>query len=140
MLVREICVRRIQQLEKVIFKFRVHEASQMHRESCIKLDALKQKSIVAHFSDMKSNDQKRNREMFKKVLNSLKYLLWQGLPIGGHHEEEGYLIQLLKCQSEDVDGLKTFLMAKNIFLMISDRHNGRSCVTRFINDQHLAFH
>ena len=62
----------------------------------MKLNALKQKSVVAHFSDMKSNDQKHSREMLKKVLSSLKYLLRQGLPIRGHHEEEGKLMQLLK--------------------------------------------
>ena len=49
--------------KKAISKFRVHEASQMHRESCMKLNALKQKSVFGHFSDMKSNDQKHNREM-----------------------------------------------------------------------------
>jgi len=94
--------------KKALYKFRVHEASQMHRESYIKLNSLKQKSIVAHFSDMKSTDQKQNREMLKKVLTSLKYLLRQGLPIRGHHEEEGNLMQLLKCRSEDVDCLKSY--------------------------------
>jgi len=44
--------------KKALYKFRVHEASQMHRESYIKLNSLKEKSIVAHSSDMKSTDQK----------------------------------------------------------------------------------
>jgi len=81
------------------------------RESCIKLNALKQKSIMAHFSDAIALQQKQNREMLQKVLK-MKYLLRQGLPIRGRYEEEGNLMQLLKCRSEDVKSLKSFLAAK----------------------------
>jgi len=50
--------------------------------------------------------------MLQKVLSSLKYLLMEGLPIRGHYEEDGNLMQLLKCRSEDVNSLKSFLAAK----------------------------
>ena len=50
--------------------------------------------------------------MLFKVLSSLKYLLRQGLPIRGHYEENGNLMQLLQCRSEDIDDLKTWISRK----------------------------
>ena len=50
--------------------------------------------------------------MLLKVLSSLRYLLKQGLPIRGHHEENGNLVQSLQCRSEDIDNLKTWVSRK----------------------------
>ena len=37
------------------------------------------------------------------------FLLMQGLAVRGHKEQDGNLVQLLKCRCEDVDGLKEWL-------------------------------
>ena len=45
----------------------------------------------------------------------LKYLLRQGLPIRGHLEENGNLMQLLQCRSEDDDDLRSWILKKYLF-------------------------
>ena len=54
-------------------------------------------------------DQKHRREMLMKVLTSLRFLLHQGLATRGHREEDSNLIQLLKCQAEDIHGLECWI-------------------------------
>ena len=73
----------------------------MHTESYMKLKSLQQKSIANPLSNLKTAEQKWNREILCKVLSSLKYLLRQGLPIRGHLEENGNLMQLLQCCLEE---------------------------------------
>ena len=78
----------------------------------MKLKLLQQKSIANQLSGLKTVEQKCNREMLYKVLSSLMYLLRQGLPIRGHCEENGNLMQLLQCRSEDSDDLKSWILRK----------------------------
>lgn len=47
--------------------------------------------------------------MFLKLLTSLDFLLRQGLPIRGHNEQEGNLLQLLECRALDVKGLREWI-------------------------------
>lgn len=47
--------------------------------------------------------------MLLKQLHSLQYLLRQGLPIRGHKENEGNLIQLLQMQSMDSPKLRQWI-------------------------------
>ena len=95
--------------KKVLKRFREHELCHMHTESYMKLKSLQKKSIANQLCNLKVTEQKCNREMLYKVLSSLKYLLRQGLPIRGHCEESGNLIQLLQCRSEDIDDLKKWI-------------------------------
>ena len=46
------------------------------------------------------------------VLNSLKYLVRQGLAIRGHDDESGNLRQLSECRSADIKGLKSWISKK----------------------------
>ena len=50
--------------------------------------------------------------MLLKLLSSIKYLVWQGLALRGHVENESNLIQLLKCRSEDIEGMDKWLEDK----------------------------
>ena len=38
-------------------------------------------------------------------MESVKFLVRQGLPIRGHTDDESNLLQLLKCRTTDVEGL-----------------------------------
>ena len=53
-----------------------------------------------------------------KQMESLCYLLRQGLAVRGHKETEGNLARLLKLRAIDVPELERWC-AKNIFLQIS---------------------
>ena len=43
------------------------------------------------------------------VVSSIKFLARQGIAIRGHVEEEGNLIQFLKCRAEDIQGLNEWI-------------------------------
>ena len=76
--------------------FERHEKSESHKEAVLKL---KSTSVIAQISTQACRDQAEYRSMLLKQLHSLRYLLRQGLPIRGHKESEGNLIQLLQMQS-----------------------------------------
>ena len=49
--------------------------------------------------------------MLLKVLSTLRYLVRQGLAVRGHHDhDDGNLIQLLNCRSEDVASLRSWML------------------------------
>lgn len=91
--------------KKSIEKFKEHEKSQMHIESCFKLNTLHKPSMATQLSAQILQQQCFHREMLLKVLSILRYLVRQGLAIRGHHDDDGNLIQLLNCHSEDVASL-----------------------------------
>ena len=90
-------------------RFREHEHCQVHREACLKLQLSQQSSVATQLSQALLVDQKYRREMLMKVLSSLRFLVCQGLAICGHKEEDSNLVQLLKCRSEDIHGLETWI-------------------------------
>ena len=90
-------------------RFKEHELSQLHIESTMKIKLLQQPSVASQLSRQLTADQAKRREMLLKLLSSIKYLVRQGLPLRGHVKEEGNLIQLLKCRSEDVQGMDSWL-------------------------------
>ena len=51
-----------------------------------------------------------HRKMLLKVLSTLRYLVRQGLAIRGHHDDDGNLIQLLNCRSEDITSLRSWML------------------------------
>ena len=95
--------------KKAKVRFREHERGQIHREACMKLKLSQQLSIATQLNHQLFEEQKHRREMLMKVLTSLRYLVGQGLALRGHTEEDGNLVQLLKCRSEDICGLQPWL-------------------------------
>ena len=90
-------------------RFQEHEQCQAHKEAVLKVSALQQPSVASLLSHQLEQDQTKNRQMFMKLLSSLKFLVYQGLALRGHTEEDGNLIQLLKCRCEDIPGLEEWL-------------------------------
>ena len=58
-------------------------------------------------------NQENRRDMLLVVIESLKYLLRQGLAIRGHEEIEGNLMQLLLLQSKRCSKLKQYIDDKH---------------------------
>lgn len=95
--------------KKAIQRFQEHEQSQAHKEAVLKVNVLQQPSVAILLNHQLEQDQTTNREMFMKLLSSLKLLVRQGLALRGHTDEEGNLIQFLKCRCEDILGLEGWL-------------------------------
>ena len=98
--------------KKAKWRFKEHELSQLHTESTVKIKLLQQPSVASQLSKQLTSDQVKRREMLLKLLSSIKYLVRQGLALRGHVENESNLIQLLKCRSEDIEGMDKWLEDK----------------------------
>ena len=107
-------------------RFERHEKSESHREAVVKLRSMQGPSIITQLSNEVARNQAERRNMLVKQLQSLKCLLRQGLPIRGHRESEGNLIQLLEMQASDCPPLKLWL-SDNHYLshgVVNDYING----------------
>lgn len=78
--------------------FSKHQASSCHREACEAVLSLPNQ-IIGNIQEVISNEVKEqkamNRKMFLKILETLRFLAQQGLPLRGHAEVEGNFHQLL---------------------------------------------
>ena len=84
--------------KKGIQRLNQHAFSNMHKESLLKIELLKIVPIDAQINAKVKKDQEDHGEMLLMVIESLKYLLRQGLAIRGHEEKDGNLMQLLSLQ------------------------------------------
>lgn len=75
----------------------------------LKLKSMQAPSVIAQLSTQACCDQAEHQSMLLKQLHSLRYLLRQGLPVRGHKESEGNLIQLLEMQSTDFPKLRQWV-------------------------------
>ena len=96
-------------------KFHEHEASNLLKESALKLAAKRGIGIDAQLSIQLRNQQQHHRIMLR-LLESVQYLVRQGLPSHGHKEKvadlEGNLYQLLLLQGKTCPGLTPWLKQK----------------------------
>lgn len=69
--------------------------------------------VDAMLSDQTKKTKFIRSHMFLKVLSSLRMLLSQGVPIRGHDDIEGSLMQLLLLRSEDDPQLKKWITSNN---------------------------
>ena len=97
-------------------RFNTHSLSECHREAVSKTKSLARTSVVDQLNNEANKCRRRNREMFFKVLSSLKYLLRQGLAIRGHKDEESNLYQLLKLRCEDCQELSVWFERHHQYL------------------------
>jgi len=71
--------------------FSKHQASACHREAHEALIMLPQQihDDIGELLSQKHSDQKvKNREMLMKILQTLRFLAWQGLALRGSHSNE----------------------------------------------------
>ena len=86
-----------------------HALSSLHKESLLKIELMKVVPMDAQINSKLKIDQENCRDVLLVVIESLKYLLRQGLAIRGHEEIEGNLMQLLLHQSKYCSKLKQYI-------------------------------
>ena len=89
--------------------FKKHEKSQLHKEAAMKVALLQQPSVATQLSRQVEKDHKHRQDMLMKILESIKFLVRQGLSLWGHSDKESNLIQLLKTRATDVEGLEAWI-------------------------------
>ena len=95
--------------KKALERFEQHAQSSSHKEALLKIELLEQPTIVSQLNSQQKKEQKIRREMLLITLSSLKFLVRQGLPVRGHEEIEGNLMQLLLLRSQDCAGLRQYI-------------------------------
>ena len=83
--------------KKATERFRVHQTSEFHKESKLKLNV---PTIQEQLSTAAAEAKADHTRMLLKVSFSLKYYLQQGLAIRGHMESDRNLHQLLLLRSD----------------------------------------
>ena len=68
-----------------------HEQSLVHKEAAMKWKNFGCPSVGECLDSVLAHDQKERRLALVKVIDAMKYLLWQGLAFRGHVVEEGIL-------------------------------------------------
>ena len=101
--------------KKAVERYNQHVYSGSHREAVMKIELLKQDSIHALLCKHAMNDHKLHREMLIKQLSSLQYLLRQGVPIQGHDEMDGNLMQLFQLRSNDCPEISNWISERKYF-------------------------
>ena len=102
---------------KALKRFQEHEKSEMHLEAIERL-AAKASSlhIGVQLNTQYAAEQKFHKTMLLKLLEAVRFLGRQGLPLRGHCEDvesfEGNLYQLLLLQSEDFPRMRQWLHQK----------------------------
>ena len=91
--------------KKALERFEQHAQSNVHKEALLKIELMEQPTVIAQLNSMLKRDQAARREFLIVTLSSLKFLVRQGLPIRGHEEIEGNLMQLLLLRANDCSGL-----------------------------------
>ena len=88
--------------KKAVEKFNAHEASHTHQEKIMKRLALGQPKLSEIFNMQTRRVQEGRRKALLTQISCLRYLLWQGLAIRGHNDDQqGNLKQLLVMMAAD---------------------------------------
>ncbi len=94
--------------------FHKHQSSQCHREANEALILLpKQTCDVGELLSREHQEEKAsNRKMLLKVLQNLRFLARQGLPLRGHDDTDGNFIQLMHLRSVDCPEVQAWMKKK----------------------------
>lgn len=98
------------QWRNAIARFKAHEITNFHRKAVAAV-ACKEKGVNVLHSISKQNAEARIAARFclMKIVESIRFLATQGIPIRGHSEEKSNFIQLLKLRSQDIPLLKSWM-------------------------------
>ena len=112
--------------KKVGEKCVAHSRSQLHSEAVMKWKLGQQPGIDAVMDQSCKAEQICCRKMLIKQLESLRYLLKQGLAVRDHEEADGNLYQLLLLRSNDCLQLKALFPMK--LPMLATRSSSVMCI------------
>ena len=98
--------------KKALEKFRNHQKSACHRLAVEHAEAHKTYGDIGEkMNSTLAEERKRNRKMFIKILENVRFLCRQGLAFQGN-EDSGNFIQLLKLRSADDPHLYNWMQKK----------------------------
>lgn len=86
---------------KAISKFQAHEKTACHSFAVMQIKQQQAPTVAAQVSAQKATEQAAARSALIKVLQSIRYLARQGLPLRGHVESNGNFPQLLQLMAKD---------------------------------------
>ena len=100
--------------KNAIAKFKAHESSQCHRESLEKVKNSVHKDIGDMLSAQHTSEKTQNRECLKKIIETLRLLSRQSIPLRkGKDEEDSNFWQILKMMAKHDPTLSKWLEKKS---------------------------
>lgn len=98
------------QWRNAITRFKAHETTQCHRKAVAAIASKNQGVNVLHSISKQSAEARISaRFCLMKIVESIRFLATQGIPIRGHSEKKSNFIQLLKLRSQDIPLLKSWM-------------------------------
>lgn len=99
---------------KAILRFTCHEKSNLHRTAIVAFTSQNQGINVGNLiSSGEAQARKDARICLLKIVETIRFLAVQGIPIRGHTQEKSNFIQLLQLRSMDNHLLKSWLERSN---------------------------
>ena len=99
--------------KKATEKFREHENSCCHREAVNIFGIAEKNANLPEMFDSKLTYEKfDNRQAFLEILESIRYLGRQGLPLRGHDDSQGNFMQLMISKARNNNKLRAWLEKK----------------------------
>ena len=99
--------------KKAMEKFKDHENSSCHREAIHVSEIPERNANLPEIFDSKLTYEKfDNRQAFLEILESIRYLGRQGLPLRGHDDSQGNVMQLMMSKARNNSKLKAWLEKK----------------------------
>ena len=124
--------------KKALESFNQHAKSRIHKESILKIQSIKQDSVLSLLNKHARVEQREHRENLLRQLTSLRYLLRQGMAIRGHDDMESNLMQLLKLRSNDCPQLEVWIRERKYFSPVILNEQiaimGRSLILKLLSD------
>ena len=115
--------------------FKKHQDSDVHKEAMEKLYILPRttKDIDESLSQTHAKEKKQNRQYLLKVLQNVRFIARQGLPLRGDGiEENRNFIQLLKLRAEDDSRILDYMSKK------TDKYTSATVVNEMLEIMALA--
>ena len=111
--------------KKALEKFEKHQSSQCHPVASTYEILIPRCPDVAELFDNKEKEaQELNRRCFMAILDSIQYLVRQGIPLRGHgSDEDSNVLQLLMMKSKEFPQLKVWLEKKQGKFVTHDVQN-----------------
>lgn len=103
---------------KAIERFKVHEKSNLHRIAVESVVSSKTTDVMCMLSSQVMKEKQDARHCIINILESIKFLAIQGIPLRGYKEERSNFIQLLHLRSSDQPLLKAW-MARSKYKWVS---------------------
>ena len=96
--------------KKGIEKFKDHEDSSCHSEAINVSEIAETNANLPKMFDSKLTYEKfDNRQAFLEILESIRYLGRQGLPLRGHDDSQGNFMQLMMSKARNNSKLRAWL-------------------------------